>query len=699
MKMTTTTTIRNTFIAVLASAGMLHAQLPCGASDANERLRQSNPVEIQRAADELQQHRNHMFAHPEERSAATYIIPVVFHIIHDYGVENISDAQVLNQVAILNRDFAKLNADTAAIVSPFQTIAASADIEFRLATLDPDGNCTNGIDRVASKRTYNADDGSKLNGWPRSKYLNVWVVNTIGAAGVAGYAYYPSSVTGMGMMVDGIIILHDYIGSIGTGSPGRSRALTHEIGHWLDLSHTWGSTNDPGVYCGDDGIPDTPQTKGFTNCPSVANADVCNVGITENYQNYMDYSYCSVMFTYYQKVAMHAALTSNVSDRDNLWSTNNLVQTGTYTTTPSTCVPVADFNGNRTMVCQGGTVTYTDYSWNGTPTARNWSFPGGTPSTSTATTPVITYSTAGVYTASLTVSNAAGADSITKVGYIYVGVPYAEVVAPVSEGFDNAQTFNQGWIVSNNNNDGIYWHQTSACAATGSGCAVVDNYHNTAGDVDALITPIYDLRYLTGITLTFKSAFASQVNNTTQITERLRVMASTNCGQTWSQLVSKPGTTLLSGGMVPGYFIPEANNPLLWQTTTVNISPSYAQAQVRFKFEWIGGSYGNQFYLDDINITGNGVGVNETSTVSYFDLFPNPSQDNSAIRFSLKEREKVKITMTDLDGRVVKEISNGEFGEGEHTIPFSTAELASGMYLVTVETGGARQVKKLAVNH
>lgn len=690
--------VRNTFIAVLASAGFLNAQLPCGASHYNEILKQQHPAEVQQAADQLDAERNFLFEHQESRASATYIIPVVFHIIHDYGVENISDAQVLDQVAILNRDFAKLNADTSLIALPFQSIASSADIEFRLATLDPDGNCTNGIDRVYSKRTYNANDGSKLNGWPRRDYLNVWVVNSIGAAGVAGYAYYPSSVTGMGMTVDGIIILHDYIGSIGTGQPNRSRALTHEIGHWLDLSHTWGNTNDPGVYCGDDGIPDTPQTKGFTSCPSAVASQVCNAGVTENYQNYMDYSYCSVMFTQYQKLAMHAALTSNVSDRNHLWSTNNLIATGTYVLAPSTCIPTADFTANRNMVCEGGTITFTDKSWNGTVVSRVWTFPGGTPSTSTVSAPVVTYNTAGSYPVTLTVTNASGSNSATKQGFVNIGVSTAEAVAPVIESFDDPTVTTQGWIITNYNNDYIYWHQTSTTGATGTGCMVVDNFHNTTADVEALVSPIYDLRYLTGMTLSFKSCFASQTLNTADLTEKLRILVSTNCGQTWSVLSTRIGAQLVSAGTIPAFFIP-TNDPQLWETTTIPVGQLYAQAQVRFKFEWTGGDDGNQFYFDDLNITGNGVGVNEVSTVSYFDLFPNPAQDNSTIRFSLEQNEKVKITLTDLNGRVVKEIANGELAQGEHIIGFSTAELASGMYLITVDDGSMKQVKKLSVNH
>ncbi len=692
------TRLFSTFVSIVLLSGIMRAQLNCGTSEYNEHLKQLNPTEVQQAEDQLTAEKNFLIQHGEGRSNSMYIIPVVFHIIHDYGAENISDAQILDQMSILNRDYAKLNADTANIVSPFQTIASAISIEFRLATIDPNGNCTNGIDRIASKRTYQADDGSKLNDWPRRSYLNVWVVNSIGANGVAGYSNYPSSVVGLGAPVDGVIILHDYIGSIGTSNVNQSRALTHEIGHYLDLAHTWGSNNQPGQYCGDDGIPDTPQTKGWTYCPSANASKVCDTAIVENYQNYMDYSYCSFMFTHDQMLAMHAALNSNVSDRNHLYQTSNLIATGTYTLSPVTCIPHADFHANRIMVCEGGTITYTDNSWNGTVVSRVWTFPGGTPSTSTAASPVVTYSTAGVYNVSLTVSNASGSDSLTKYTYINVGVPYGEYAGPISESFEDPAVLQHGWIVNNYNHDGIYWHQTNVTGLTGTSCMVMDNFANTTVDVDDLVTPLYDLRFMTGMQLTFKTSFASQVQDTGAITEKLRVLVSTNCGQSWTQIKVLKGSTLMSGGLVPGYFIP-TNDPQLWKTTTVNVGNSYAQSQVRFKFEWTGGKYGNEFYLDDLNITGTNVGVNEFSSVTYFDLFPNPSQENSSVKLSLKKNEKVKITMTDLNGRVVKEIANEMFAEGDHVVDFSTSELASGLYIITVDDGNVKQVKKLAVNH
>lgn len=109
------------------------------------------------------------------------------------------------------------------------------------------------------------------------------------------HTYYP----GASSNVDGVLCLSSYIGSIGTSSVGRSRVMTHEIGHSLNLSHVWGDTNEPGVACGDDNVSDTPETKGWTSC--TLNGSVCNPPIVENVQNYMEYSYCDVMFTEGQK--------------------------------------------------------------------------------------------------------------------------------------------------------------------------------------------------------------------------------------------------------------------------------------------------------------------------------------------------------------------------------------------------------------
>src|SRR3989338_8856778 len=109
---------------------------------------------------------------------------------------------------------------------------------------------------------------------------------------------------------------------------GRKRHGQRNLGsaqlHWFNLSHTWGDTNDPGVSCGTDNVADTPTTRGVTACN--LNENFC--GVRANVENYMDYSYCSKMFTAGQVTRMRTALTSSTAGRNNLSTNANLVATG-----------------------------------------------------------------------------------------------------------------------------------------------------------------------------------------------------------------------------------------------------------------------------------------------------------------------------------------------------------------------------------
>jgi hypothetical protein len=108
---------------------------------------------------------------------ALYVIPVVFHIIHNYGNENIANEQIYSAIEMLNKTFRKQRDDTASIVEVFKPLHADTRIEFRLAKRDPDGNCHSGINRIASSLSETGDHAVKnLVHWNPANYLNVYVV-------------------------------------------------------------------------------------------------------------------------------------------------------------------------------------------------------------------------------------------------------------------------------------------------------------------------------------------------------------------------------------------------------------------------------------------------------------------------------------------------------------------------------------------
>lgn len=282
-----------------------------------------------------------------KKSAGVRIIPVVFHIFHTNGPENISREQILDQIRILNEDFRNKNSNKGNTRSVFQNLVTDAEIEFRLAKTDPNGNCTDGIVRQYNTLTENGDDEVKYYSfWNSKKYLNIWVVkNIISDPGsvTLGYAQFP----GWGAEeTDGIIVRSDQIGSIGTasfpstGKNGMGRTCTHEIGHWLGLFHTFQSGCSGGDQVGDT-PPTSASASGCFNANTSKNTcsnDVPNmVDMLENYMDYTDGA-CVTMFTIGQKARIDGVLNSSSGFRRLLTSSSNLDATGIAKPVPNAAV-------------------------------------------------------------------------------------------------------------------------------------------------------------------------------------------------------------------------------------------------------------------------------------------------------------------------------------------------------------------------
>lgn len=630
---------------------------------------------------------------PQQRAAAaSYTIPVVFHILHQYGVENISDAQINDQIAIFNRDFNRQNADTSVVITPFKNLIGDVHFAFALAKKDPNGNCTSGINRYYDTNTasWTGNPADYIYTWDPTRYLNIYVVRSI-ASGAAGYAYYPGSLSN-GDDMDAILILSNYVGSIGTSSVGKSRALTHEVGHWFNLQHVWGNTNNPGVACGNDQVSDTPITKGFTSCPLQANSDVCNAGVYENYQNYMDYSYCSVMFTPGQATRMTNAINNGVVGRNNLSSASNLSFTGI--TPAALCAPNAIFSANRQVVCVNQSVNFSDMSNISTPTSWNWTFQGGSPATSSVQNPTVSYSTPGIYSVSLTASNSNGSTSVSMVNYVTVIA--APQTASLQEGFETSAIPNTTWSVRNMAGFSTNWQQTPAAQASGSKSAKVDQSIASGTSVE-LYSPTYNFASMPGVALSLKWAGAERDTSTHNSFDIFSVQFSTDCGATWSPRLNrtiKTGNLGVSPLQESGSFIPassqfyQENVPLAGLTSEPNI-------MFKLKFTAETGS-SNHFYIDDINLTSL-TGIAETPLLSNVRFFPNPASQLVNIEFDLVEKKDVSIDIKDMLGRVIQSIGEQTLTAGHQLLTVPLNHMASGVYFLSLNSASQITTQKLII--
>lgn len=276
------------------------AQRNCGTMEHLEYQRADDP-KLDYNLEKIEKHTELFINNPVKAVNGVVTIPVVVHVLYNNSSENISDAQVLSQISVLNDDFRRTNSDADNTWSQ----AADSEIEFCMATKDPNGNATNGITRTStSVSSFGLNDEMKYassggkDAWPTGDYLNLWVCDI--TSGYLGYAQFPGSGSAA---TDGVVIDYMYYGTTGTATApfDLGRTATHEVGHWLNLRHIWGDG-----ACGvDDFVSDTP-TSDAANYGCATGHSSC--GSTDMVQNYMDYSddACMNLFTGGQKDRMRA---------------------------------------------------------------------------------------------------------------------------------------------------------------------------------------------------------------------------------------------------------------------------------------------------------------------------------------------------------------------------------------------------------
>ncbi|MDA8901390.1 M43 family zinc metalloprotease [bacterium] len=674
--------------------GQEEGVLPCGQNKAQAEFDGVYPQskEGRRLSEEATRNAANAILERGANDDEVYIIPVVFHVIHDNGPENISTEQILDAMEVLNEDFRKLNADTGQIVAGFVDIAADVDIEFRLAKRDPEGNCHSGINRIEDELTYDGSNEMKqIINWPRNSYMNVYVAANAG--GAAGYTNYPSE---WGANTDGIVLKHDYVGSIGTSNAYRSRTLTHECGHWLNLPHLWGSSNNPNEEdnCDvDDGVEDTPLCLGSP--VGFCDLERATCGSLDNVQNYMEYSYCSKMYTTGQRARMRSALNSNVADRNQLWTDQNIEDTGVL---EDELLCRAAFTVDRVEVCLGEALAFTDESFFGV-TEWAWDFGDGVTFSGTDAgvhqNPVHVFETSGEFEVYLTVSNSTG--SVTSEDPVVIQVlSDGALSGPVQEGFEVSEgPWSEGqWSVQSDG--GQPWQIRENSAFSGSRSLYVRNRQNEGGEITRVTSSTFNAEGLASLMIGYKYAYS---HRTTEITDdRLKLQVSKDCGETWNTRQFHRGLTdLPTAPDHGGNFYPSGEDEWTGHIEEVTNDVYFVpNLRLRFEFESKGG---NNVFIDDINIygvdsLGNILDLESVDTELSFGIsaFPNPSSGEVTVD-ARWAGSSANLLVRDAAGRLERAVPL--LGDGGRRTTLNG--LSQGVHLLELNANGRREVLRLIV--
>ena len=641
-------------------------------------------------------------------------IPVVIHIVWNSNPSNISNAQAISQITVLNQDFGRTNPDAVNTPAPFALVAANTGIQFCLAQRDPQGGPTTGIERrQTTVGSFNANDAVKffaqggLDIWDPTQYLNIWVCD-FGNSGLLGYGEFP---TGSPTNTYGVVIQYDAFGNTGTVTPpfDLGRTCTHEFSHCFNLYHIWG---DDGNACsGSDLCADTPNQAGNTwGCYTFPHVDACTPsGNGIMFENYMDYSddNCLNLFTQNQSTRMNAVLTTTpynalqtsngctpvVLVNDDAGIQSITTPNGNSCNTTFTPVVVLKNWGSNSL-----TSCTINYQVDANPVSTfNWTGNLASLGTTSVTLSSVT-TTGGAHTFTAYTSlpngvtdNQASNDQTTSNFFIYTGGS----TLPLVEGFESTTFVPANWTLVNPDG-GTTWARTTQAAKSGVASAYVDNfnYSSGVGQTDDMITMPIDLSSVSNPVMTYEWAYTYYTDNTGDYTDTFAIYISTNCGTSWTQLYRKGGVQLATATPIPNTnneFIPTASQ---WGFNLISLSAYQTATSAMFLFR-NASQYGDQMYLDNINIL-NANAIVDPIDFSSVQVFPNPSSGQIFVNVVYPAKNNVEIRIHDVLGQVIAvEKMENVFS---NTYTFDMRKQTNGVYFVEVMTGGSTVTKKIVLN-
>jgi len=732
------------FLFFCASFSHLNAQTipaPCG-TDVDRLLQSPEYYQAYRAF----QQRMANFSPPavdqsnktsENPNASRYVIPCVVHVVYAKDEDSLRYNQIYSGFQSLYNDFRRVPHTRG-----FGGSMVDSKIEFVLASVDPSGKPTSAINyyRVpeADTRLSINEDNEKLKleiapAWDTKRYFNIWLVVAT-REGNTGYAQFPWTYDiGKGNLTDGVVCFQSTWGTTGS-APTYHYTPTHEIGHWLNLLHTFqGSCGNSECRRSGDNICDTPPmnlANGFGDQADERN----NSCREEPYDkpdaslNYMNYNFPSNSPNFFspEQVSVFHTLLENpeVAHRYLHWQPQNLQRTGAG----KNMKPNANFWTNERNACINQPVSFLDFTF-GLPNRWEWAFEGATPATSTAANPTVSYSQAGKYSVSLKVWNESGqVDSLTKLAFITVENPTQSAITVSAE---KPFTYNFNTITANNfPPTGWYIENLDSSYRTSRTWAVTKRYngfnrtesdgtgviwfrhfnHNQYNQRDAFVMPVLQPQNMNRLTLHFDMAYSALAFSdarrsnalVTEYTDSLAVYVSSGCNNDWTKIWQRGGRQLQT---VPRASRSNANgeggefteiSASQWKTIGINLPESWTKApSIRFKFETISG-FGNNLMIDNIKIdTTLMTGISDVFSANNFELYPNPTNDQVTFGFHAPSRGTFSWQLLDVTGRVISEKTHQEIQHSWYEESLSLRQLSEGVYFLKMQFNDQSYTQKI----
>ncbi len=607
--------------------------------------------------------------------------------IHYQGISNPNMSCLIEmaerQVQILNDDYSGENADinlwTNGASSNFPGVSnGETCVQFCLGTQNhpPGAGLTEGQPAI----TFNQSNGDSYPAF--SGYINIFVRNINGQ--VLGYSPLGGQGNGDGVTINTFAFSNSPgCSGVNPGAPyNEGRTLTHELGHYLFLNHIWGD----GGCSVDDGIADTPLQGGASGgCPASSQS---SCGSRDMHMNYMDYTNdaCMYMFSAGQSNRMENYVAQALQNVSNNYATVCQV-------TPQ--APIASFNASSTNGCAPLAVTFTDNSGN-SPTSWSWSFPGGTPSSSTSQNPTVTYNNPGDYTATLTASNAQGSNgtsqSVTAIdcssiscitlnhlnggsptliindatgqaagGYISGHNGFGDIAK--AEYFDdygaytdiNGVEFDFGLASGSGNLEFVIWSDNNG--TPGSELATQSISISTiAADVSANSNTFVDFGGIVSITGPFYIGFKLDYSDGSEIAVNTNSNGETNPTTAWEQWGDNSWHSFNDG----------TNNT--WEIdVALAIYPDVC--------------------------TSSSVSVNDINGLTNMKSYPNPATNEFTIEFSTEYSMDIEFDIFDAFGRKVLVGGNSTIN-GQFNKSFDVSKLSTGTYFVRMTNGNDAETIK-----